>query len=382
VNKDFVSIVFVYVCFYFAAGILVPYFPLWFSDHGLSTVEVSYAVSLPMLIRTLLAPVFGIVGDRVGQRRVVQTMTAIALVAAFGMSFATTTWLLVAVAALVYIGWQATPMQMDSIVIGLISRGVVSSYGALRAFGSTAFVAANVTGGFILGMFGSDGVLVYFLAAGVLTLVSTAYIPKAGEPSTPAGARQTISVWRRPRLLSVIVAAALVQCSHVTFLAYGGIYMRHLGFSDALIGFVLGTSIVAEIVMFSIGSMVSRWIRPVPLIVLASAVATLRWSILSFTTQSAVLFLLQTTHAITFGGTALGLVGYLAEEGDSKRRASTQGIYVGLFGLFQSIIVFAVGHAYDAEQGHAFILCAIPTGIAFLILVVRAVLVGRKPTSA
>ena len=118
----------------------------------------------------MAAPLFGYVGDRFGQRNVVRATTAIGLAAGCCLPFASPFWPIMVLAAITYIAWQSAPLQMDAIAIGLIRRKIVSSYGTIRAFGSTAFIVANLTGGFVVGSFGTDAVLIYFLAVAFLLL--------------------------------------------------------------------------------------------------------------------------------------------------------------------------------------------------------------------
>ena len=119
-----------------------------------------------------------------------------------------------------YIAWQSAPLQMDAIAIGLIRRKIVSSYGTIRAFGSTAFIVANLTGGFVVGSFGTDAVLVYFLAVAALLLLATLFMPASAHAESIDQPPPVGGIWR-PAVISVLVAVALVQCAHSTFMSFG-----------------------------------------------------------------------------------------------------------------------------------------------------------------
>ena len=349
----------VFATYYLGAGILIPFFPLWLSSRALQASDISFILSAPLIVRTMAAPLFGYVGDRFGQRNVVRATTAIGLAAGCCLPFASPFWPIMVLAAITYIAWQSAPLQMDAIAIGLIRRKIVSSYGTIRAFGSTAFIVANLTGGLVVGSFGTDAVLIYFLAVASLLLLATLFMPASAQAESTDQPPPVGGIWR-PAVISVLVAVALVQCAHSTFMSFGALHMRDLGYSDSLIGVVLGTATAAEVAIFVSGPLIRGRIRPTSLIMLGASVAVLRWIAVAFVEAPALLLLLQASHAITFGGTYLGLIGFMVESVDPRKVARTQGVYIAMFGGFNALLTLAVGNAYDAIGSLAFLASAVP----------------------
>lgn len=367
VNREAGAVVLIFLAFYLALGLMMPYFPVWMAERGMTAAQISFVVSFPMLFRTFAAPVYGMIGDRFGQRKIVRAMTAISFAAAFALPYATGDWMLTVLTVLVYIGWQATPMQMDSIAVGLVRRGVVASYGSLRAFGSSAFVVASVTGGMVLSAYGSQGIITYFIFVAGLTVLATTLVPRT-EVAPRTDQRPGTSVWRQPRVMAVLTAAALIHCSHIAVLAYGALYMRSLGFSDTLIGVILATAICSEIAMFAMGKRWSRLLGPISLMTLAAGVAVVRWCLFAFARDPATIFGLQLLHGVTFGFAYLGLIGFIAERVDPRYAARTQGVYVALFGGLQAAMALAVGQVFDELAGLSFLIASIPPALAVAIL--------------
>ena len=152
-----------------------------------------------MIVRTVAAPLFGYVGDRFGQRNVVRATTAIGLAAGCCLPFASPFWPIMVLAAMTYIAWQSAPLQMDAIAIGLIRRKIVSSYGTIRAFGSTAFIVANLTGGFVVGLVRyPETVTIYFLAVASLLLLATLFMPASAQAESTISLRRSEASGARP----------------------------------------------------------------------------------------------------------------------------------------------------------------------------------------
>jgi PPP family 3-phenylpropionic acid transporter len=195
----------------------------------------------------------------------------------------------------------------------------------------------------------------------VLVALLMAFTSKAalvGEGPPPAATKPAVNVWRQPSLVTVMVAAALVQGAHGAFVSFGALHMRALGYSDTLSGVVLSMAVFGEIVMFAIGPVIAGRIRPLHLIAFSGCFAVVRWVLTAYATDPPWLMTLQAGHAVTFGGTYLGVIAYIVEKVDPRQVASPQGMYLSLFGGFNALLTLAIGSIFDTYGGLSFLLSA------------------------
>jgi PPP family 3-phenylpropionic acid transporter len=371
IDREVAGVVLVYVAYYLGAGTLIPYFPLWLKDRQLDAVDIAFVLSVPAVVRVLAAPFFGYFGDAFGKRRVIRIMSTVGVTAAAMLSLASPFWAIMLLTGITYICWQSMPLQMDSIAIGLVRRRLVAGYGSIRAFGSTAFIAATFIGTGMLTHFGTDGILGCFIGSGVMLLLATTQVSAGAGKTQTATTNLPVNVWLQPKLVSVLVAAGLVHGAHAAFISFGALHMRDLGYSNTTLGIVFATATGAEILMFFSGYLVTDLLRPIQWIALGAGVATLRWIATAFVDDPFLLTLIQLTHALTFSGTYMGMIGYLVENVDQRQMASAQGIYIAMFGAFNASLTMAVGAAFDRYGGQSFLLSAMLPAAGLAILGLR-----------
>lgn len=376
-RREVTGVIAVFVLYFLGSGILIPFLPIWLSDRNLSTAEISVVLALPMIARVVAAPLFGYLGDRFSRRAVVLSMTLVSVLMALVLSIEHSYLTVVVLVPLVYICWQATPVQMDSIVIDLLKAKLIGSYGSVRVFGSCAFIAANVLGGVILASWGSDGILLAVIGIGtalfvVVLLALGGGRDQAARPETDtaeSGGRITLAI------VLVLSAAATLHATHSTFMAFGGLHMRNLAFSDPLIGIVLATATLSEIVAFAVGFILSKRLAPLTMLTIAAICAIIRWVLTAYLVSPLALFLLQASHAVSFGFAFLGMTGFVAQAVGSRYVGRTQGLYLAILSASSAAMVVTFGSAYTLLEGRAFLISAL-IALSSLVFVVWARLIG------
>src|SRR6516165_6061321 len=92
---------------FLAYGVVVPYFPVWLHDRGLSPVEISTVTAAPLFVRVLFTPSVLLLADRLeNYRAVLVAMSWSALVLVLATSAVSGFWaiLFVGVAFLLTLG--------------------------------------------------------------------------------------------------------------------------------------------------------------------------------------------------------------------------------------------------------------------------------------
>lgn len=182
-------------------------------------------------------------------------------------------------------------------------------------------------------------------------------------------------------LLGFLGVAALIQASHMSFNAFGSIYLRQQGYADTTIGILWGIAAMSEITMFWLGPYVARLLSPTGTLAAAALCAVARWLLFSTEPDVEFLVLLQVSQALTFSMTYLGLMRIIAGFVGPRRSSSVQGLYVTIQASFSASATFAAGAIFNAHRAWVFILSA---GLALLALVLLAVIcryqtIGETP---
>lgn len=346
-----------YGAYFIASGFHQPYFAIWLADRGVAATDISVVLSVPIALRIALAPLFGWSADRAGDRRTVIRVLAI-LVLAFTLFLGQMHhfWPILIFTALTMVSWQGISPIMDATALNLVRAGIAPDYGRLRLWGSVSFIGASLAGGFILGRAGPPGVFAAFTCA-TACLVAAAFLlpPSRGSlaghpessPASPPG--------RRWVFLAVLVAAALIQASHMAFNSFGSIYLQGRGYSDATIGALWAIAAASEIGMFWAGPSIARHLLPLTVLAIAGTAAALRWMLFPLDLGLGGLVLLQVSQAATFSATYLGLMRFIATTVSERRAATAQSTYATVQGIASAGATLAAGPLFQAYGGGVFI---------------------------
>ena len=149
--------------------------------------------------------------------------------------------------------------------------------------------------------------------------------------------------------------------------AFGSVYFVDIGLSKFTIGKLWAVSVLMEVLMFAFSNRFYRQFGSVGLIMLGTALATLRWTATGLAPPLAVLFAVQALHAGSFGFTHLGTMHFIRERVPENMRNSVQGLYSVLSsGVLLSSTMWASGTLYGALGGGAWFVMAGYAAVACL----------------
>ena len=214
----------------------------------------------------LVAPVIAraVDGD-FEHRRVLRLLSALVLIA-FGLhAFASTFAALLVLAVLSGAVWAAILPLADSLT--LLSAGTYGlDYGRIRRWGSIAFLGAALCGGLLLRDQSPARVLWILLVPLVFAVLASLRLPAVPRPATERDAPPPLrDLLRRRWLLHFLAATALLYASHGMLNGFSTIHWRDLGIGEGKIGVLWTVSVLAEVVLFSLGSAILRRVRPLQL---------------------------------------------------------------------------------------------------------------------
>ena len=363
--------------YFFAAGAVMTYWPVWLHDRGVSDAEIGTLFMSRQVIGVIATLTVGWVAHRVGNARSVLLVMAVAatlLMTGYQFSYSA---LAIFVVTLAWGGvWAPTLALYDGVLVNE-TRARGFDYGTLRVWSSVAFILGAVTCGAAVDRNGPAWVL-YVGFAGIALLVPFGLmLPKveahhrdAGKPA-PFG---ILDLLRSRPFLLFMIAAGLCQASHAVLYSFGTLTWRAAGIDDVTISLLWALSVAVEILlMLGSGWLLAR-LGATGMIALALGCGMVRWLGMAFTTELWALVLLQALHAGTFAACHLGAMAFLQRALPSSGMALGQSVYYAIgTGAAQAVIFQIAGVLYGAYGQKAFLgmFVVSAVGMAAIMLLAR-----------
>jgi MFS transporter, PPP family, 3-phenylpropionic acid transporter len=362
-----------YAAYFLAAGVQLPFWPVWLAGRGLDATEIGALTALSQWVKVATNPVLGALADRARGRRRFMVLVGAAGAAGYLLCAPAHGFALILVPSLVAAAAGAALLPLaDATTLSLAARGV--DYGRVRLWGTIAFIAATVIGGRVLTGRSSELVLVLLIAMSALIALACAGLPRGSAPTTapPRAPWRTLVAARHGVF---VLSAMLIQSSHAVYYAFGTLYWQRLGLPDFTIALLWAEGAVAEVALFYAGQRLLRRMSPATLIALGGVGALVRWTATAFVTSVPALALLQPLHALTFAATHLGAMHQIARTVPQEAAASAQSLYNALVGgLGFGLASLAAGALYGAYGGRAYLAMAAMGGVGALL----ALLLDRR----
>ncbi len=319
-----------YAAFFFFIGLLMPWWPVWLQSRGLDAVEIGILIAAGRWAVVLTSPLAAQIADRTGERRRMLILLSAGVAGAYFL-FGTIDllWQFFAVTLIASILQGPVMPLNDSITMAHMRRSEVD-YGRVRLWGSIAFIAASLAGGFLLEGRSEDVILWAVTAGSCLVVAAFWFLP--GTKPTPSKRRfgDGLRLAANPIFLLFLLTVGLIQSSHTVVYAFGSIHWRAAGLSDTVIGVLWAISVFAEVVLFAFGTYLVRRLGPGGLLLLGAAAGVVRWCLTGLSSDLWVLVPCQLLHALTFGATHLGGMALIARAAPPDQTATAQSLYSAL----------------------------------------------------
>ena len=355
---------------FLGSGIQLPFLPLWLKDRGLPDSQVALVVALMMAVRILGIPLGTFIADLTQRRRAVIIACAFGSAAAyFLLGLMTGFWTILTVGMLAAaLLAPIVPLTETLAVEGSALYDL--DYGRIRLWASLSFLTGSLGAGALLELIPIGWVILLIAAAQTLGALVTLLLPhdravRAAARVEPIRLAPLLALVSAASFIVFMLAAGLGQASHGFLYAFGSVYFEALGYSKLVIGMLWAASVLAEVMMFAFSNRFYKAFGSVRLIMLGTAIATLRWVVTALAPPLGLLFLVQTLHAGSFGLTHLGTMHYIRERVPANMRNTAQGLYSVLSsGVLMSGTVWASGALYAGLGGGAFFVMAAISAVA------------------
>jgi PPP family 3-phenylpropionic acid transporter len=364
-----------YAAFFAVVGIMLPFWPVWLAAKGMSAEEIGVLVAIGVGAKVVGNPLAGRLADRSGQRR--RPMAALAVCALFAFALfamADGFWPILAVTLLFFLVWPPVMPLGESLTMLAVRDGGVD-YGRIRLWGSLSFIALAILSGRIL-VFEPPGVIyLMVLSAIAAAAAACALVPDLRVAPATFARMPFLDLFGDGRFVLLLAATALIQGSHGVYYAFATLHWRAAGYTDDIIGLLWAEGVVAEIVLFALGTRLIGRLGPARLIALGGLAAAVRWLVLGSTTALPALVGAQALHAFTFGAAHLGAIHFIARAVPPALSATAQSVYAAVvMGLGTGLILLASGRLYATYAGGAYY----PMAAAGLVGAILARMLARQ----
>lgn len=353
-SKDGLRIIAFLAPLFAAAGISMPFSPVFYEARGLSAADIGLMMGIGMWVRFAGHMTAGTIADRLGERRRVLIVLALAALATC-LAYIPLQgfW---AIAPLFLIGTLViSPMfSLGENLALLAARGRGIDYGRVRLWGSVSFLIVSFGAGAILVGRSADWVLGMLIVCHVLLAAGAFLLPDVRVERGPARRGGAFALLRLPMFWLFLGASGAVQTSHGVYYAFSTLYWREAGLSELTIGFLWAVGIFAEIGLFAFATRVTSRFAPATLMTVGALGAVLRWSLTAATVDATALVFLQALHGVSFCATHLGAMQFIIRAIPDAMSASAQSLHSALaIGGLMGISMTAGGYVFSEFGGPA-----------------------------
>ena len=336
--------------FYFAyIGAFAPFFSVYLAEAGLAPVEIGVVMALPQFTRIIAPHLWGWVADAGGRQIRLVRATALAGALCWLGMFASASflWICAVILAMGFFLSAALPL-VEAVTLTHLGEHT-GRYGAIRLWGSIGYIAAVVGVGYALDLFSSTALLWIVLASLAGTLAFSWLIPEAEQPRHAADQQPIARVLKRPEVIALIVACALMAVAHSPYYTFYSIHLVDHGYSKGLTGWLWALGVVCEIAIFLWLPRLYAAYTLRAILIASFALAAVRFLLIGWGAGSlALLLIAQSLHAATFGSFHAAAIGIVHQLFRGRHQARGQAIYGSLtFGIGGVVGSLASGYAWE-----------------------------------
>jgi len=174
-------------------------------------------------------------------------------------------------------------------------------------------------------------------------------MPEARSVAHASDALPIAAILRRPEVVALIVACALMAAAHGPYYTFFSIHLVNLGYSKGLTGWLWALGVVCEIGIFLYLPRLYAAFALNSILIASFAIAVVRFLVIGWAADSLVLLLLaQALHAATFGSFHAAAIGIVHRLFRGRHQARGQAIYGSLtYGVGGTVGALASGYAWD-----------------------------------
>jgi MFS transporter, PPP family, 3-phenylpropionic acid transporter len=357
-------------------GAHLPLFPLWLANRGLDAQAISWIVAAPFFIRLIVTPAIALYADsHRAHRQLIVVLSWLSLGFVAALAPANGFWPILTLAVPFAICITSIMPLVETMAVAEVQNTGLD-YGRARLWGSLTFVIMGLIGGAVLDVFGPSSGLWLLIASAALTVAAAYVLPldrqatptemsaSAGQP-TALSAAKTLAT--NPVFLLFLLSVGTTQASHATFYTFGTLHWQALGLSTMWTGTLWAVAVLAEVLLFAWSKPIVARFSSTTLLQAGALAGVVRWTIMCFDPQMAVLLPLQLLHALTYGATHLAAIHFIARAVPDAAAGTAQALYASVAaGVLLGLATLAAGPLFEAYGGQSFAAAAVLSAVGLV----------------
>lgn len=362
-----------FVGFFFAYGVYLPFWALWFEEQGISATDIGLLVGIGFATRCVanmvLTPRIHKVEHLIPALRWLTVASIIFVAFHFftGGSF----WLM-ALATVLFNLCCGPIVPLSDAMANYYARLKMLDYGRTRLWGSLAFIAGSTVVGYLVAQYGSDMIIYTALSGVIIALIFSARSinPMPVTTSEDDAERPKLTeLLRELPVIKFLLLVAMIQGSHAAYYSFSSIYWKGAGYSEDIIGYLWSLGVVAEVAVFALSKrLFSGWSLRA-LFVVAALGVIVRWGLTASTTALLALVAIQLLHGVTFAMAHIAAIQYI-QHSEQRKMVALQALYNAIpLGAFIALMTTLSGWGYEHWGANIFWAMAVMGVVALFIKV-------------
>jgi PPP family 3-phenylpropionic acid transporter len=290
-----------YFAYFATLGVFLPYFTLYLDHLGLNGPQIGAVTGIRALMLVICPLLWSAWADRYGDRRATYLLATAASAGVWALFLSTERfgWLLLISAAHGAVFAPVISFLETFAVDALGARK--ERYGRLRAWGSLSFILVVLLLGRALDRVSPAIVVTLVLIGSVLQWVSAFGLPAAAVRTLRPPHHPPRRGGMPRRMAAFLGCGFLMLASHGAYYGFFSIHLSRLEYSGGFIGVCWALASASEIVVMLCSESIFRRYTLERILILALALAVLRWLALYAVSAPALILLAQPLHAATYG---------------------------------------------------------------------------------
>ncbi|EHW0637058.1 3-phenylpropionate MFS transporter [Vibrio vulnificus] len=359
--------------FFFAYGVYLPFWSLWFKEQGVSSTDIGLLVGIGLATRCVANMV---ITPRIHKAEhimpALRWLSFAALIFVGFHFFTGGSFWLMALATVLFNLCCGPVVPLSDALANYYARLKMLDYGRTRLWGSIAFIAGSTAVGYLISLYGTDMIL-YTALVGVfisllLSMRSANVMPVTRSEHHSERPKLTQLLTDGP-VVKFLLLAALIQGSHAAYYSFSAIYWQQAGHSEEIIGYLWSLGVVSEVAVFALSKRLFAGWSLRALFVAASIGVMLRWGITASTTLLLGLVLVQLLHGVTFAMAHIAAIQYI-QNSEEHKMVALQALYNALpLGAFIAAMTAFSGWGFELWGANVFWVMAAMGLVAMFIKV-------------
>lgn len=311
--KD-VTIGLLFFMYYMSLSSWLPFYNLHLKEMGYSGTQVGLVAGMFQAALFFVVPIWGILSDRIGNKKVLRIALSVTTLAILGMRFIEPYVLMLFYILLLALFHHPLGTLLDSLAIHHIHRDSDLAFGSLRVWGSLGWaVGSTLMGGYLLDHQLS---MMFVLASGtyLFTLIITSGLGRGDTHQNlerDFSPRHMIRVFGRVPIILFLGIMILYGIGVAPLYVFINLYYHDLGASHQIIGLAFAVQALSELPFFFYGRWFIRKFGSPRVILLVISFAALRMLVYSFISNPIIAVASGMVHGVTLSLFWVAVTDYL-----------------------------------------------------------------------